>query len=71
MIEPTVEYVAPQGSDSRVAHSINFVAGIRDNAPIIQDAEFGFRAAAPALAANISYFDKKIVHWNPKEMKLI
>jgi hypothetical protein len=31
---------------------------------------FGFRAAAPVLACNESYFSKKIVHWDPVAMKM-
>jgi hypothetical protein len=37
---------------------------------VVEDAEFGFRAAAPALACNESYSNKKIVHWDPVNMKL-
>jgi hypothetical protein len=37
---------------------------------VIEDAEFGFRAAAPALACNESYLNKKIIKWDPVSMKL-
>lgn len=37
---------------------------------IVQDGTFGLRAAAPALAANISYFEGQPVKWNPKEMRI-
>jgi len=33
--------------------------------------EFGFRAAAPTLACNDSYFQKKIIKWDPVNMKVI
>jgi hypothetical protein len=36
----------------------------------VEDAVFGFRAAAPALACNESYFNNKIIHWDPERMKL-
>ena len=35
-----------------------------------QDPVFGFRAAAPALACNLSYFGNKIINWDPVEMKV-
>ena len=38
---------------------------------VVEDATFGFRAAAPALACNESYFSKKIIHWDPIKMKLL
>lgn len=38
---------------------------------IIQDGAFGLRAAAPALAANISYFEGKPVNWNPEKMRIV
>jgi hypothetical protein len=44
---------------------------MRTGKPVIEDAVFGFRAAAPCLAANESYFQKKIIHWDPVNMKLI
>jgi hypothetical protein len=37
---------------------------------VVEDAAFGFRAAAPALACNESYFQKKIIQWDPVNMKL-
>jgi len=36
----------------------------------VEDAAFGLRAAAPALACNDSYFQKKIISWDPDGMKL-
>ena len=29
---------------------------------------FGFRAAGPALLANVSYFEKRICTWSPERM---
>jgi hypothetical protein len=37
---------------------------------VIEDAAFGFRAAAPCLACNDSYFQKKIIHWDPVKMQV-
>ena len=33
--------------------------------------EFGFRTAAPTLACNDSYFQKKIIHWDRVNMKVV
>ena len=51
-------------------HFVNFFRGIREEIPVAENAEFGFRAAAPALACNNSYFENKIINWNPVKMKL-
>ncbi len=67
MEQPETEYSAPKGYSDNVAHHINFYKGIRENAPIKEDALFGMRAGGPALAANVSYFEKRIVHWDPEQ----
>ena len=36
----------------------------------IEDPIFAFRAAAPVLACNASYFDKKVINWDPVAMKV-
>ena len=66
-----ITYKAPQGYDEHLDHFINFFDGVRTGKPVIEDATFGFRAAAPCLACNDSYFEKKIVHWDPNAMKLV
>lgn len=65
-----VQYSAPQGNNDHLEHFTNFFEGIRNNKPVIEDPVVGFRAAAPCLAANDSYFQKKIIHWNPEKMQL-
>jgi len=65
-----VLYKAPVGYDEHLDHFTNFFDAIRTGKPVVEDAEFGFRAAAPALACNESYFNKKIIHWDPVNMKL-
>jgi len=65
-----VVYKAPVGYDDHLDHFTNFFDSIRTGKPVIEDAAFGFRAAAPALACNESYFNKKIIHWDPINMKL-
>ncbi|HLK29400.1 MAG TPA: Gfo/Idh/MocA family oxidoreductase [Puia sp.] len=66
---PTV-FKEPDGYDEHVDHFTNFFEGVRTGKPIVEDAVFGFRAAAPCLAANDSYFEKKIIYWDPVNMKL-
>ncbi len=65
-----IEFVAPQGHSSNREHWQNFLEGIRTGQPIIEDPIVGFRACAPTLACNDSYFEKKIIHWDPNVMKV-
>jgi predicted dehydrogenase len=65
MLQPEVEYQAPEGYNADVDHHLSFYRGIRENTPIVEDALFSMRAAGPALAANKSVFEKKIVSWDP------
>lgn len=71
---PTKEdivFKAPQGYSDHLDHFTNFIDAIRDGKPVTEDAEFGFRAAAPALACNESYFSKEIINWDPVKMRLV
>lgn len=72
-VEPAkeIKFEAPKGDDSHKNHFANFFEGIQSNKPVIEGPEFGFRAAAPVLACNKSYFEKKVVHWDPVAMKLL
>ncbi|HLF65044.1 MAG TPA: Gfo/Idh/MocA family oxidoreductase [Saprospiraceae bacterium] len=70
MIEPDVEYTSPKNYSANFDHHLNFYAGIRDGKPIIEDALFGMRAAGPALASNVSLFEKKIVNWDPENCRV-
>lgn len=65
-----VVFKAPQGYSDHLDHFTNFFDSIRTGKPVVEDATFGFRAAAPALACNDSYFAKKIIKWDPVKMKL-
>ena len=65
-----IVFKAPAGYDDHLDHFTNFFDSIRTGKAVIEDAEFGFRAAAPALSCNESYFTKKIVKWDPVNMKL-
>lgn len=66
---PTV-YQLPEGYDEHLDHFTNFFNSVRTGSPVVEDPIFGFRAAAPCLAANESYFQNKIVNWDPVNMKL-
>jgi predicted dehydrogenase len=65
-----IVYKAPAGYDEHLDHFTNFFDSIRAGKKVVEDATFGFRAAAPTLACNDSCFSKKIVKWDPVNMKL-
>jgi predicted dehydrogenase len=69
--KPGVSYVAPEGYDEHLEHFKNFFDGVRDNKPLVEGPVFAFRAAAPTLACNDSYFQKKIINWDPVNMKVV
>ena len=52
-------------------HFMNFFKGVRDGTPVEENATFGLRAAAPALACNDSYFDEKVISWDPDLMEVL
>lgn len=62
----------------RVSNNVNGTAlhhktlfdAMRHGAKIVQDGTFGLRAAAPALAANKSYFENRPVHWDSDAMEI-
>jgi predicted dehydrogenase len=51
-------------------HMNNFITAIRNNGKVTEDATFGYRAAAPALLCNDSYFKNTPVFWDPEKMLL-
>ncbi len=65
-----IDFRAPQGYSDHLDHFTNFFDSIRTGKAVVEDAAFGFRAAAPCLACNDSYFQKKIINWDPDKMKL-
>lgn len=70
MTDPELfEYKAPKDYNDLDDHLINFFDAIRRNKPVIEDAEFGFRAAGPAILTHQSYYDKKTYAWDPVQMK--
>lgn len=69
-VKEDVVFKAPPGYSDHLDHFTNFFDAIRTGKPVVEDGVFGFRAAAPALACNESYFSKKIIRWDPENMKL-
>jgi predicted dehydrogenase len=70
-VKPDIEFKAPQGYSDHLDHFTNFFESVRTGKPVVEDAVFGFRAAAPCLACNDSYFQKKIINWDPVQMKVV
>lgn len=52
-------------------HFGNWFTAIRTGGTVAEDPVFGFRAAAPALLCNDSYFQNKFINWDPINMKLV
>ncbi len=72
-MQPPVEVryeVEPGYRGAHTDHFFNFFQAVRGGPPVLEDAAFGLRAAAPALACNMSYFQDRIVHWDPEGMRL-
>jgi predicted dehydrogenase len=61
----------PDGYDARNDHFANFVDALRGDAAPVEDPAFGYRAAAPPLLANKSYFEEKLFKWDPLAMKVV
>jgi predicted dehydrogenase len=69
-IEPA-KFAPPQGYDAHREHHRIFYDAVRSRKKPLEDAAFGFRAAGPALLANVSYFEKRICHWDPQKMTVV
>jgi predicted dehydrogenase len=52
-------------------HFHHFFTAIREKKLLVEDALFGYRAAAPALLCSDSYFTDKAVKWDPLKLKVI
>jgi predicted dehydrogenase len=63
-------FLPPGGYRDRLDHFKNFFKAMRTREQVLEDAVMGFRAAAPALMANVSYFDNRICEWDAEAMKL-
>jgi len=51
-------------------HHYNWIRAARGGKPVIEDALFGYRAAAPALLCIDSYFQEKTMKWDPVKLAL-
>lgn len=63
-------FEAPPHYSDHFDHHLNFALAVRSRQPVVEDAMFGFRAAGPALLSNVSYFEKRVVEWDPQAMKV-
>ena len=64
-------YRTPEDYNSRLDHFTNFFNAMRGGDPVVENAAYGFRAAAPALICNLSYRENRAYHWDPEEMRLV
>ena len=65
-------YLAEDGyKGAHFDHFMTFFRGVREGTPVTEDAIFGLRAAAPALACNDSYFDERVVTWDPEKTEVL
>ncbi|HZI53688.1 MAG TPA: Gfo/Idh/MocA family oxidoreductase [Chitinophagaceae bacterium] len=73
MVPPdTTVYKAEEGyRGAHYDHFSNFFTAIREKKSVVEDALFGYRAAAPALLCNDSYFADKAIKWDPEKLKLV
>ena len=66
-----LEYSADKGyKGAHFDHHYNMYNAMRNNGKVVEDALFGYRAAAPALLCNDSYFKNKIVQWDPVNLNV-
>jgi predicted dehydrogenase len=73
-ILPPAETIYKAEKDYKGAHYDhfrNFFKAIRTGGAVAENPEFGFRAAAPALLCNDSYFKNEYMNWDPVVMKVI
>ena len=63
-----LRYETPPGYDAHLEHHRVFYEAVRSRKQPVEDAVFGFRAAGPALLANVSYFEKRVTTWNAQTM---
>ncbi|MBX2840823.1 MAG: Gfo/Idh/MocA family oxidoreductase [Flammeovirgaceae bacterium] len=73
MVPPEeITYKAEKGyKGAHYDHFRNFFTAIRTGGTVAEDPIFGFRAAAPALLCNDSYFQDKFIKWDPEKMELV
>ena len=63
-------YQPPAHYSDHIDHHLNFATAVRSRKPVVEDSVFGFRAAGPALLSNMSYFENRVIEWDPATMKV-
>ncbi len=73
MLDPEkLEYTAEEGyKGAHFDHHYNWIHAIRTSGQVAENALFGYRAAAPALLCNESYFQNRIMGWDPENLKVL
>ena len=67
-----LEYTAEEGyKGAHFDHFYNWASAIRNKKDVVENSLFGYRAAAPALLCNDSYFGNKIMQWDPEKLKVL
>lgn len=66
--EKVEQYVPPREHNAHQEHHQAFYDAIRARGTSIEDAVFGFRAAGPALLANVSYYERRPCDWDPEKL---
>lgn len=67
-----LEYIADKGyNGAHFDHFYNLFNAMRTGGKVSEDSLFGFRAAAPALLCNDSYFNNNIINWDPSNLKIV
>ncbi|MEO6454144.1 MAG: gfo/Idh/MocA family oxidoreductase, partial [Ginsengibacter sp.] len=54
-VKDDIVFKVPQGYSDHLDHFTNFFDPVRTGKPVVEDATFGFRVAAPALTCNGSF----------------
>jgi predicted dehydrogenase len=65
------KFVPPPGYDAHRDHHRVFYEAVRSRQRPVEDAVFGFRAAGPALLANVSYYEKRICLWDNRALAAV
>jgi predicted dehydrogenase len=63
-------FQVPRGYSDHLDHHRTFLDAVRSRKAVVEDATFGFRAAGPAAASNLSYFERRVCEWDPQTMTL-
>lgn len=65
-------YTAEKGyKGAHYDHFGNWFRAIRNGGTVAEDALFGFRACAPALLCNDSYYKGSFINWDPVNLKVV